>query len=146
VASAPCVTIDCIRLAKARGLCGACYHQLYRLGQPARPVVTRRQARAQAQREQRTARPYSFDVLLEQIGARTIDGACERLSIGDDTYRRYETNGLTEVQADRLAVRAGLHPAMVWPTWVQDGLTPLDEVFLAGGWRPAWLWNERSAA
>ncbi len=47
---------------------------------------------------------------------------------------------LTDVSTD-----LGRHPAMVWPTGFDDGLTALDRLYLEQGWRQAWLWNERAA-
>lgn len=51
--------------------------------------------------------------------------------------------GLSDTQADRWAVRAGLHPAMVWPDWIDAGLTERDRRFLETGWRRAWLHLDR---
>jgi hypothetical protein len=30
-------------------------------------------------------------------------------------------------------------------TWIDNGLTALDRLYLEQGWRQAWLWNERAA-
>jgi hypothetical protein len=46
--------------------------------------------------------------------------------------------GLTDRQADHWAIALGSHPALVWPGWDDAGLTVLDDVFIHGGWRPAW--------
>jgi len=46
-----------------------------------------------------------------------IGVACEVLHISGMTYKRYREKGLTDELADRLAVRAGYHPAEVWPEW-----------------------------
>lgn len=50
--------------------------------------------------------------------------------------------GLTDVQADRWAVRCGHHPASIWHNWADAALTPLDRDYLANGWRQAWEWNQ----
>lgn len=41
----------------------------------------------------------------------------ERLNIPHKTAQRHLQHGLSDLLADRLATRAGLHPAMVWPDW-----------------------------
>lgn len=61
-----------------------------------------------------------------------------------EEWRRALEEGLTDWQADRLAVRHGLHPAQIWTDWVEAALTPLDRLFLEHGWRQAWLWQEAS--
>jgi len=37
--------------------------------------------------------------------------------VGGQSLKRWRECGLTVEAADRLAVRAGLHPAEVWPEW-----------------------------
>jgi hypothetical protein len=54
-------------------------------------------------------------------------------------------NGFDTWHADAAAVRLHLHPAMIWPGWVEAGLTVLDELHLAGGNRQIWCWNEEQA-
>ena len=89
-------------------------------------------------------RPYDFDALAARMGL-SANAAGERLGVRGTTLQEYRARGLTEQVADRLATAAGLHPAQVWSSWVADGLSPLDEVFLASGWRRAWLWAEEGA-
>lgn len=49
-----------------------------------------------------------------------------------------------DVAADHLATRCRLHPEVVWPGWIEAGLTERDRRFVnEGGWRQAWLWWER---
>jgi len=43
---------------------------------------------------------------------------CARLGIAGTTHKQYCERGLTEEQADRLALRAGYHPAEVWREWL----------------------------
>jgi hypothetical protein len=44
--------------------------------------------------------------------------------------------------ADRWSIRAGLHPGLVWAGWFDAGLRAHDAVFVAQGWRTAWLAGE----
>lgn len=37
------------------------------------------------------------------------------------TAARWAETGLADVHADRVAVRLGLHPALVWPGWLDEG-------------------------
>lgn len=84
---------------------------------------------------------YPLQPLLDALGYLTINQARDRHGL---QLWEYRDRGLTEHVADRLAVRVGLHPAMVWPSWVDDGLTVLDRVWMEQGWRTAWLWREAS--
>ncbi len=58
------------------------------------------------------------------------------------TRRKYTEEGLTVLQADLFATRAGVHPSLLWPTWFDDALTENDRRFVwEGGWRQAWEWE-----
>src|SRR5690606_40697240 len=50
-----------------------------------------------------------------------------------DERRRALEEGLTDWQADRLAVRHGLHPAQIWTGWGDAALPPLDRLFREDG-------------
>ncbi len=89
-----------------------------------------------------TEERYPLQPLLAALGCQTINQARHRHGL---QLWEYAERGLTEDHADRLAIRLGLHPAMVWPTWIDNGLTTLDRLYLEQGWRTAWLWNERAA-
>lgn len=91
-----------------------------------------------------TEERYPLDPLLDALGLRSLNQAAARIGVSGATLYEYRDRGLTAHVADRLAVKAGLHPAMVWPSWVEDGLTVLDRVWLTEGWRTAWLWREVS--
>lgn len=57
------------------------------------------------------------------IAAAQLDNHAQlalRLGLHHDTVRHAAALGLTDRQADRWAVRLGLHPAWVWPTWFAD--------------------------
>lgn len=43
-----------------------------------------------------------------------------RLGIGTQRIYRYRRSGMSTELADRLAISAGLHPSLVWPTWFID--------------------------
>lgn len=66
-----------------------------------------------------TARPYPFADLVAVIGKdATAAVIAAKLGIGvRQVHRLRRAGGLTEVQADELAVRLGLHPAEVWGHW-----------------------------
>lgn len=50
--------------------------------------------------------------------------ACSRkelasaVGVTDRTLQRWDRDGLDEWQADRAAIAVGLHPALVWPSWL----------------------------
>lgn len=65
-------------------------------------------------------RPYPVEQLLEAADA-TVATLAQRCGVPDRTLYRWCDQGLTEGQADELAVRAGLHPGEVWPSWWDEG-------------------------
>lgn len=70
--------------------------------------------------EERVVTTYPFAALLEKAGLETTSKAVRGLSISGASFNRYTEHGLTPEQADRLACRAGFHPAEVWPEWAAD--------------------------
>ena len=71
-------------------------------------------------------------ITLGQIGGHQpgqnptgIAALAERLKLSPTMLYRLRHHGLSPDQADRLACRVGVHPAMIWPTWWAD--TP-DEI------------------
>ena len=54
-------------------------------------------------------------------------------------------HGLTDWQADRAAIRLGTLPHLVWPGWVDAGLSVVDRDYLDSGWRQAWLHREMAS-
>lgn len=84
-------------------------------------------------------RMWPTQPLITKAGTRTE--LCRLLGIEE---RRAFPDMLTDVQADRWAIRAGYHPNQVWPGWSDAGLRYVDRVFLESGWRQAWLQWERT--
>jgi hypothetical protein len=68
-----------------------------------------------------------------------------RTLVGGGKYGQLVAEGLTDQQADRWAIRGGVHPGCVWDSWFDAALTPLDEAHVAGGWRQAWLWADEQS-
>lgn len=92
-------------------------------------------------------RPYPFEALREAMACQTPGDVGRRLGVsGRDLYDAVD-HGLSDVLADRWAIRAGLHPELVWPGWTDDGLAEIDRD-IDQWWRPAWLHreNDRGAA
>lgn len=61
---------------------------------------------------------YPFAPLAELMKL-SPSAAAIALNVGGSRFR-YLTYGMTEQQADRMAVRAGFHPFVVWPEMVDD--------------------------
>ena len=90
--------------------------------------------------------PYPFEPLIAAMGV-SIREFRDMFGLSGSTLQKFQLHGLTEDEADRFACGAGFHPQSIWPTWCEDGLTPLDDVFVNGnGWRQAWLWQESRMA
>jgi hypothetical protein len=81
---------------------------------------------------------------IEPLLATGVTPAQLRARLGGAGYQRATVDGLSDQQADRIAIALGHHPANVWPDWADAALTALDRLYLAGGWRQAWLWQEAS--
>lgn len=50
----------------------------------------------------------------------TPTAAAAILEVAARSVHRWMAEGLTPFQADRLAIRVGLHPCDVWPSWFDD--------------------------
>ena len=66
--------------------------------------------------------------LAEALGGGSLAAQAARLGVHDAQVHRWRRDGLTDAMADRCAVRAGLHPAMVWPDWNDVADAELKEV------------------
>ena len=63
-------------------------------------------------------RPYSISALEDLLGTDDREALAVQLSVSTRTIDRLRAKGaFTETQADVYAVRAGFHPATVWPSW-----------------------------
>jgi hypothetical protein len=63
-----------------------------------------------------TAPRYPIEPLARLLGI-SPGTALARLGVSGSTAKQYRTEGVSGRVADRLAVRAGFHPAEVWPEW-----------------------------
>ena len=69
-------------------------------------------------------RRYPFAALRDVVDPRherTNLELAELLGVHPRQLRRYMQHGVTDCAADRVAVRAGVHPAVVWPEWMSAG-------------------------
>ncbi len=71
----------------------------------------------------RAPRVYPAGPLFEAAGATTQTKLASLLGVSGTQVKQITAEGLTDVQADRYAVRLGLHPLEVWGlAWVRDFL------------------------
>lgn len=66
---------------------------------------------------------FDFASLESAILGSTLPGTvaiADALGVTKRTVNRYRKSGLSRQKADALACRAGLHPACVWPGWVDE--------------------------
>lgn len=82
---------------------------------------------------------WPLEPLLDLLGQRSAPRTF--LASGAEIQRAAD-EGLSDVMADRWAIRAGVHPAQVWPGWCDAALTVVDRQMLEGGWRHVWLASE----
>lgn len=68
-----------------------------------------------------TERRYDLDPLLNAAGLTRRQLRTE-LRISGSSFAQLEDEGLTDEQADLYAIRLGLWPWKIWPTWLDDGL------------------------
>ena len=73
----------------------------------------------------RTHRHHSDDRLSPRQGA-TIGQTAGILGIGRGNLYRYKREGLPMATADRLAIRIGIHPVILWPDFYDDVSSPDD--------------------
>jgi plasmid maintenance system antidote protein VapI len=79
--------------------------------------------------------------VVDRLAGRQLSpgAAAERLGVARSNIYAWRLNGVTLDMADKLAIRAGSHPAIVWPEWVDvcvewDGwLSDEDEAMFGGG-------------
>lgn len=79
-------------------------------------------------------------VTLHQAGnpnddrtAAGLAALANRLGMSMSTMKRRHRDGLTEREADRAAVAAGVHPHAIWPGWFDDA--PGEDTLVGGdGW------------
>lgn len=64
---------------------------------------------------------YPWVDLVAAMGC-SENQAIRQLGVSGSSLKAARTLGLVPKAADRLAVKAGLHPASVWPSWVDDGI------------------------
>lgn len=71
-------------------------------------------------------RYYPFAALAEALDLPEHQAAVA-LRLSGTTEKRYRDQGVTWPVADRLAVRAGFHPAQIWPEWIDHAIEDLDD-------------------
>ena len=60
---------------------------------------------------------FSIADLEAHLGPASTATIARSLGVTTRTVWRWRSAGLTELQADRAAIAAGLHPGTVWDTW-----------------------------
>lgn len=64
-------------------------------------------------------RRYALSELLAATGL-TESGLTRRAGISGSTLKLARERGFTADAADRYSTRCGLHPSVVWPSWLED--------------------------
>lgn len=64
---------------------------------------------------------YPFAPLAAVMGMSEAQ-ACRQLNLAGKTAQKYRRDGMSELVADRMAVKAGFAPYEVWPEWLDEGL------------------------
>lgn len=71
-------------------------------------------------RKEKTVGRYDLEPLCDAVGLPPSELA-RHLRWSGSTTRTAATIGLDEYRADTAAVAFGLHPALVWPDWLEGG-------------------------
>lgn len=69
-------------------------------------------------------RSFPVDVLEKYLGSRSAGDTADLLGVSVRSLHRWRRTGLTERQADVLAIRAGSHPGELWSDWWYDEVDP----------------------
>lgn len=64
---------------------------------------------------------------LEALAGPALAAAFDHAAIS-----RARRDGLSDLQADRWAIRCDIHPVLVWPEWGDTALRPLDRILVDG--------------
>lgn len=62
------------------------------------------------------------DYMVEVLGDSTLDMRCDRLGFPRSTVCRWMKHGIPWERADVLVIQLGLHPAEIWPQWIDQAL------------------------
>lgn len=75
-------------------------------------------------RKGRTGPPLYWPIqpLFEAAGTDQFGELAIRTGIATRTLHRSTTRGLTDITADKAAIRLGLHPLTIWPNWIDPYL------------------------
>jgi hypothetical protein len=88
---------------------------------------------------------YPFAPLAALMGLSEHQAAM-RLGISGSTEQRYRREGMSEKVADRLAVRAHLHPFEVWPEMIEHTAVDLEAAELVAMERRRKRWRDNKRA
>lgn len=69
-------------------------------------------------RTRQSGRRLPFAPLEQTVGAPNTCRLAMVLGVHPRQVYRWRSYGVTEVQADELAIAVGVHPAEVWPDWL----------------------------
>ena len=68
-----------------------------------------------------TALRWPLQPLLDAIAHPPVSTLAVRVGVSSRTVWRWHHNGLTDHQADRVAIALGYHPANIWHDWHNPG-------------------------
>jgi hypothetical protein len=79
-----------------------------------------------------SSRRYPLAPLMAATGIQSMKQLRDIFPMNGTTYRQVMDEGLATDQADRWAVRLGLHPWQVWPDWshIECAATDCDATFI----------------
>lgn len=69
---------------------------------------------------------YDFAPVKAMVAGYKVHEACEILQISGTSWLKYQVAGVDVWTADRLAVRLGTVPYLLWPEWLADSIASLD--------------------
>lgn len=65
-------------------------------------------------------RRFPVDALRRALASESVTELARTCGVTQRSIHRYIHDGVPEAMTDAMAVRAGFHPAEVWPEWIEQ--------------------------
>jgi hypothetical protein len=91
-------------------------------------------------------RTWPTQPIFDRLRLGDHQATADALGVDATALRKWGHSGLSDVMADRLATRLGVHPTALWGwEWIDCALSVVDRQRIEGGWRQAWEWAQNAS-